>query len=57
MTDSLKKLLSGDEKAFEEFIKENQAKVYRVALSMVRNPQDAEDIAQETFVKVYMSLS
>lgn len=57
MTNSLKKLLSGDEKAFEEFIKENQAKVYRVALSMVRNPQDAEDIAQETFVKVYMSLS
>lgn len=57
MTDSLEKLLSGDEQAFEEFIKENQTKVYRVALSMVRNPQDAEDIAQETFVKVYMSLS
>ena len=57
MTESLEKLLSGDEQAFEEFIRENQTKVYRIALSMVKNPQDAEDIAQETFVKVYMSLS
>ena len=55
--ENLEKLRSGDERAFEEFIRENQAKVYRVALSMVKNPQDAEDLAQETFVKVYLSLS
>ena len=57
MTDNLEKLKKGDEQAFEAFIRENQTRVYRIALSLVHNPQDAEDIAQETFVKVYMSIS
>ena len=57
MTDNLEKLKNGDEQAFEAFIRENQTRVYRIALSLVHNPQDAEDIAQETFVKVYMSIS
>ncbi|MBQ4629075.1 MAG: sigma-70 family RNA polymerase sigma factor [Clostridia bacterium] len=57
MTDNLEKLKTGDEQAFEAFIRENQTRVYRIALSLVHNPQDAEDIAQETFVKVYMSIS
>ena len=57
LTDNLEKLKKGDEKAFDAFINEHQARVYRIALSLVKNPQDAEDIAQETFVKVYMSIS
>ena len=57
MSDNLEKLKSGDEQAFEAFIRENQTKLYRIALSMVRNPQDAEDIAQEASVKVYLSIS
>jgi len=50
-------LKKGDEKAFEQLINENQTAVYRVALSVVHNPEDAEDIAQETFVRVFLSIS
>ncbi len=57
MTENLKKLKAGDEQAFAAFVQENQARVYHIALSLVRNPHDAEDIAQEAFVRVYMHIA
>ncbi|MBQ2882065.1 MAG: hypothetical protein IJE40_07320, partial [Clostridia bacterium] len=42
----IKELKAGSEKAFSRLISENQTKVYRIALSIVKNHSDAEDIAQ-----------
>ena len=41
----IKELKAGKESAFNRLIEENQKKVYRIALSLVKNPTDAEDIA------------
>ena len=34
----------------------NYPGIYRLALRMISNPQDAEDILQETFLKAYRHL-
>lgn len=54
--DFLNKLKKGDEKAFEILVSENKDNVYRVALSVVKDPDDAEDVSQNVFLKVYMSI-
>ena len=36
---------------FAEIVVQNAHKIYRLALKMVGNQQDAEDIVQETFIK------
>lgn len=43
----------GDEKAFGQLVSRYQRKVYTIALSMVKSPDDAMDIAQEAFIKVH----
>ncbi len=53
----IKELKAGSEKAFNRLISENQTKVYRIALSIVKNHSDAEDIAQEVFIRIYTSIS
>ncbi len=52
----LKKLQAGDPAAFAEFVEENQSKVYNLALRMLNDPQDAEDVLQETFLNAYNAL-
>lgn len=52
----IKELKAGSEAAFGRLIEENQKKVYRIALSFVKNPTDAEDIAQEVFIRIYTSI-
>ena len=44
---------NGDEMAFSQLVQRYQRKVFTVALGMVKNPEDAMDIAQEGFVKVH----
>ncbi|MBN2530955.1 MAG: sigma-70 family RNA polymerase sigma factor [Deltaproteobacteria bacterium] len=44
---------NGDEMAFSQLVQRYQRKVYTIALGMVKNPDDAMDIAQEGFVKVH----
>ena len=56
MDDYIKMLKKGDEKAFERMVRENQNKIYAVCLNMMKNPHDAQDAAQETFIKAYRSL-
>lgn len=41
-----------DEKAFNELLNRHQAKIYSYIYSMVKNPETANDIFQETFTKV-----
>lgn len=46
---------ASDETALENFVREHGAMVYRIAFSVLRNPHDAEDAAQETFLRALRS--
>jgi RNA polymerase sigma-70 factor (ECF subfamily) len=46
----------GDETAFTALVQEHGESVYRTALAMVSDPDVAEDVAQETFLKAYRAL-
>ena len=46
-----------DQKAFAELYGRYSRKVYNLILRSVRNPQTAEDVAQEVWVKVYRDLN
>jgi len=50
------KVKTGDYRAFESLVTRYESKVYRLAIRMLRNPQDAEDALQETFLQVYRGL-
>jgi RNA polymerase sigma-70 factor (ECF subfamily) len=52
----LKKLRAGDPLAFAQLVEENQSRVYNVALKMLNDPQEAEDVLQETFLNAYRAL-
>ncbi len=44
------------ERVFELLLSRYRGKVYRLALSFVRSPADAEDLAQEAFVRLWRAL-
>lgn len=46
-----------NEPAFRRLVDEWQDMVYNTAISIVQNPEDADDIAQEVFIQVYQSIS
>src|SRR5579871_3001947 len=46
----------GDECAFEELVRTYDQSVLRLALNLLRSPEDANDIYQETFLRVYKNL-
>ena len=47
---------SGDERAFEELVRLYDQSVLRLALNLLRSPEDASDIYQEAFLRVYKNL-
>jgi RNA polymerase sigma-70 factor (ECF subfamily) len=49
-------LQQGNEEAFRTLVARFQDRVYRTALSLLRSPEDAEDVAQEVFVEVYQTI-
>jgi RNA polymerase sigma-70 factor (ECF subfamily) len=53
---SLDALRSGDRAEFARLVEANYEMIYRLATRMVNDPQDAEDILQETFLKAYRHL-
>lgn len=52
----LNKLQAGEPLAFAQFVEENQSRVYNLALRMLNDPQEAEDVLQETFLNAYKAL-
>ena len=47
---------SGDERAFETLVTAHERLVYTLAYQRLRSEPDAQDAAQETFVKAWLSL-
>jgi len=52
----IQKTLSGDTQAFAQIVAEYHKFVYSVVLRMVKTREDAEEITQDVFVKVFNSL-
>jgi RNA polymerase sigma-70 factor, ECF subfamily len=50
-------ILAGDAQLFHELIRPYERRVYAMALSFLRNEADAEDVAQEAFLKAFRSLA
>lgn len=61
MDDTEKKLIElsvgGDIEAFETLIQSHQKKVYNIALRMTKNPDDAQELSQDAFVRAFTSIS
>src|SRR5436190_15461434 len=54
--DLVRRAQTGDKEAFEELVRRHQHRVFAVAGGILRRREDAEDIAQQVFVKAYFSL-
>jgi RNA polymerase sigma-70 factor, ECF subfamily len=50
-------ILAGDTQLYHELIRPHERSVYRMALSYMKNEADAEDVAQEAFIKAFRNLS
>ena len=53
---SLEALRAGDRNEFTRLVDAYSGVIYRLALKMLNNTQDAEDVLQETFLKAYRGL-
>jgi RNA polymerase sigma-70 factor (ECF subfamily) len=51
----LQRCRAGDERAYRQLVRTYQSQVFSIALRMVRSREDAEDVAQEAFVRVFRS--
>jgi RNA polymerase sigma-70 factor (ECF subfamily) len=51
----IRRFLEGDEQAFDELVRHWEIKVYNLAWRCLGNREDAQDVAQETFLSVYKS--
>ncbi|WP_342512006.1 RNA polymerase sigma factor [Sporosarcina sp. FSL K6-1522] len=49
-------VLAGNKQAYEHIIRKYKDPLYGTILRMTRNPHDAQDLAQEAFIKVYQQL-
>jgi RNA polymerase sigma-70 factor (ECF subfamily) len=52
----INKSKKGDIEAFEELIKEYKKVAYNIALRILKNKEDAEDISQESMIKIFKSI-
>lgn len=52
----VERVRTGDQRAFKLLVERYQRKVYGVALGMLKDREEAKDVAQEAFVKVYRYL-
>ena len=48
--------MENPQEKFEDLYEDYRGKVYRIIFRMIRNPMDAEELTQETFIKVERNL-
>lgn len=54
--ETIRRILAGERQLFHELIRPCERPVYFMLFSLLRNEADAEDAAQETFIKAYQNL-
>ena len=52
----IKQVLKGDQNAFGEIVELYKDKVYQICFRMLGNRHEAEDLAQEAFVRAFMNI-
>src|SRR5256886_770635 len=52
----VRRIQAHDEMAFREIVERYQSKVFSIIYGILRNRNDAEDISQQVFAKVYFSI-
>ena len=52
----LERCRGGDELAWEALVRRFQGRVYGIAYHYVGNPEDARDLSQEAFIRIYQNL-
>ncbi|PYT14464.1 MAG: RNA polymerase subunit sigma-24 [Acidobacteria bacterium] len=52
----VRRVQARDEMAFREIVERYQSKVFSIIFGILRNHNDAEDIAQQVFSKIYFSI-
>src|SRR3979490_576090 len=52
----VRRVQARDEMAFREVVERYQSKVFSIIYGILRNRNDAEDIAQQVFAKIYFSI-
>lgn len=56
-TDALiERCLTGDQQAWEQIVRQHWRKVFNVAYKFVGRPEEAEDLTQEVFLKIFKAL-
>ncbi|MGI6337714.1 MAG: RNA polymerase sigma factor [Eubacteriales bacterium] len=57
MDNLIERLRNRDEAAFEEFVSQFERSIYNLALRQTGHPQDAQDITQEVFLRIYRGIA
>lgn len=52
----VERLKDGDQAAYAQLVDENAGRIYRLALRMMGNEADAEDVLQETFLSAFKAI-
>ncbi len=53
----IRRAQAGEEEAFKALVERHERRAYRVARNMVPSDEDAQDLAQEAFLRVFRSLA
>jgi RNA polymerase sigma-70 factor, ECF subfamily len=56
-TQLIKRVCDGEPRAFEELVRPYERLVYATAISILKNPADAEEVAQEAVLKAFVNLA
>lgn len=53
----LRQCRDGDLSAFDELLRLHRNRIYMISLQIVRNPEDALDVVQETFIRAWKAIA
>lgn len=53
----VKRCLGGDSAAWEEIVRSHNRRIYNICYRFTNSPDDAEDLTQEVFIKIYRTLA
>jgi RNA polymerase sigma-70 factor, ECF subfamily len=49
--------MEGTDRVFERLVRDHQDRIYALSLALTGNRHDAEDVAQDTFIRAYKALA